>query len=391
MQATSQGCATVRETRIAGLQVEWGRFQQHVTACEVQCLCQRQSLVSARQLRHVAAVFLVVCNYRDIKGGLVGGDTAAVHQAMHFEFDIVFLAEQMLSFDQEFEQASPDVADTDESQPDGLHRSLTLECDGSFLDSNLTGMQYGIPNGTGTWVFAMVAKGAEPLIDSVYARLRDMILANVLRPGQKLVDRDLAEQLGVSRTPVREALGRLAMMGLVEARSRRGYYVRQYSADELSDLYEFRQVLEVSAARLAAMNASPEHVRKFKRILAELDLLAADPSNRARSVELDIEIHNLIAAASGNASLKEAVQNLLDKVMCFIWVDWVDPRSAVPETIAAAHREHKELITRIIDKDSEGAAEAIGAHIESARKVLEGILSAREDLQKAVLVGGSRA
>ena len=57
----------------------------------------------------------------------------------------------------------------------------------------------------------------EPLIDSVYSRLRDLILANVLRSGQKLVDRDLAEQLGVSRTPVREALGRLAMMGLVES------------------------------------------------------------------------------------------------------------------------------------------------------------------------------
>ena len=252
-------------------------------------------------------------------------------------------------------------------------------------------MQYGIPNGTGTLELAMVAKGPEPLIDSVYARLRDMILANVLRSGQKLVDRDLAEQLGVSRTPVREALGRLAMMGLVEARSRRGYYVRQYTADDVSDLYEFRRILEVSAARLAAENAQPEHIEQFERILVELDELAADSSNRARSVELDLEIHNLIAAASGNASLEEAIQNLMDKVMCFIWVDWVDPRSAVPETVAAAHREHKDMITRIIEKDADGAAESLGAHIDYAREVLEGILSAREELQNAVLVGGSRA
>ena len=69
----------------------------------------------------------------------------------------------------------------------------------------------------------MAASKPEPLIDSVYARIRDLILSNVLRAGQKLVDRDLADQLGVSRTPVREALGRLAMMGLDEARSRRGY------------------------------------------------------------------------------------------------------------------------------------------------------------------------
>ena len=66
----------------------------------------------------------------------------------------------------------------------------------------------------------------QSIIGSVNGRLRDLIPSNELRAGQKLVDRDLAEQLNVSRTPIREALGRLAMMGLVEARSRRGYYVR---------------------------------------------------------------------------------------------------------------------------------------------------------------------
>jgi DNA-binding GntR family transcriptional regulator len=237
----------------------------------------------------------------------------------------------------------------------------------------------------------MVGKGSEPLIDSVYARLRDMILANVLRSGQKLVDRDLAEQLGVSRTPVREALGRLAMMGLVEARSRRGYYVRQYTAEDVTDLYEFRRILEVNAARLAAKNAKPEHLEKFRRILVDLDELAADPAGHARSVELDLEIHKLIATASGNASLEEAIRNLMDKVMCFIWVDWVDPRSAVPETVAAAHQEHRDLIVRIIEGDPDAAAAALGAHIDHAREALSGILSARESLQNAVLVGGARS
>ena len=157
----------------------------------------------------------------------------------------------------------------------------------------------------------MPAENSEPLIDSVYARLRDMILANVLGSGQKLVDRDLAEQLGVSRTPVREALGRLAMMGLVEARSRRGYYVRQYTAEEVSDLYEFRKILEVNAARLAAENAQPQHIRDFDRILLDLEKLGSGPVINAKSVELDLEIHNLIARASGNTSLQQAIQNLL--------------------------------------------------------------------------------
>jgi len=144
----------------------------------------------------------------------------------------------------------------------------------------------------------MTASKPEPLIDSVYARLRDLILSNVFRAGQKLVDRDLAEQLGVSRTPVREALGRLAMMGLVEARSRRGYYVTQYTAKQMTDLYEFRKILEVNAARLAAENAEPSHLREFERILIESEKLAANPTNHAKTVKLDLEIHDL---ASGDS------------------------------------------------------------------------------------------
>jgi DNA-binding GntR family transcriptional regulator len=92
---------------------------------------------------------------------------------------------------------------------------------------------------------------SKPLTDDAYVRVRDLIVSGGLRPGQKLVDRDLADQLSVSRTPIREALARLAMMGLVEARSRRGYYVAQFQAKQMSELYEFRKILEVAAAGLA--------------------------------------------------------------------------------------------------------------------------------------------
>ena len=233
----------------------------------------------------------------------------------------------------------------------------------------------------------MAANKSEPLTDSVYARLRDLILSNVFRAGQKLVDRDLAEQLGVSRTPVREALGRLAMMGLVEARSRRGYYVRQYTAKEMTDLYEFRKILEVNAARLAAQNAEPGHIREFENILIKSEGLAANPTNQAKTVELDLEIHDLIARASGNEALHQAIHNLMDKVMCFIWVDWADASVADPVSIAAAHREHQGLIERIIAKDADGAAEHLGAHIDNARDGLAAMLKARDDLRNVVLAG----
>jgi DNA-binding GntR family transcriptional regulator len=235
----------------------------------------------------------------------------------------------------------------------------------------------------------MVESKPEPLIDSVYARLRDLILSNVLRAGQKLVDRDLAEQLGVSRTPVREALGRLAMMGLVEARSRRGYYVKQYTAEEMSDLYEFRRILEVSAARLAAENAEPSHLSEFERLLGESGELANNPGNHAETVKLDLQIHDLIARASGNEALHKAINNLMDKVMCFIWVDWVDSATADAVSIAAAHSEHKGLIERIMDGDADGAEKYLGEHIENAREGLAVMLKGRDDLRSVVLSGTS--
>jgi len=235
----------------------------------------------------------------------------------------------------------------------------------------------------------MVANKSEPLIDSVYARLRDLILSNVLRAGQKLVDRDLAEQLGVSRTPVREALGRLAMMGLVEARSRRGYYVKQYTPEEMTDLYEFRKILEGNAAKLAAENADASHKQEFEDILVRSAELASNPTHPAKTVELDLEIHELIARASGNDSLHRAIKNLMDKVMCFIWVAWVDSRTADPASIAAAHSEHKELIERILDGDADGAAEHLAAHIEKSKEALAATLQANDDLRNAVLAGSS--
>jgi len=228
-------------------------------------------------------------------------------------------------------------------------------------------------------------KSPDRLIDSVYARLRDKILLNELRAGQKLFDRDLAEELGVSRTPVREALGQLAMMGLVEARSRRGYYVAQYSPEEVAELYEFRKILEVSAARLAAQNARPEHIVKFDRILAELDDMSPKYTNYAKIVELDLKIHRFIGEASCNSLLSQAIHNLMDRVMCFLWVDWADPAGTSPESIIAQNLEHKELITMIKEHDAEGAAKLLGNHIDNSSNVMASLLNAREALRNAVL------
>ena len=235
----------------------------------------------------------------------------------------------------------------------------------------------------------MVAVRPKPLTTDVYARVRDLILSNKLRPGQKLVDRDLAGRLGTSRTPIREALARLAMMGLVEARSRRGYYVTQYSSQQMSELYEFRKILEVAAAGLAAQNATTTHLHQLKRILRELEELTMNPDspdNPVKTVAIDMQIHDVVAQASGNASLQLAIRNLMNKVTAFIWVDWVNSAIAAdPVQIAAAQGEHRALILSIIEKDAEGAAKTMSAHIDNARKGLDKMLRARADMRSIVL------
>jgi DNA-binding GntR family transcriptional regulator len=227
--------------------------------------------------------------------------------------------------------------------------------------------------------------GAKTLNNVVYSQLRDLIVSNELRAGQKLVDRELAERLRVSRTPVREALGRLAVMGLVEARNRRGFYVCQYTAEQMSDLYAFRKILEVNAARMAAENAKPEHLRDIDRILSELETLAKNPDNRAKTVEVDLQIHDLISRASGNDSLLQASRQILDKILCFIWVDWMDSSVADPASISAAHREHRELLLAVKERDPERAASLMSEHIGNAQAGLAKLLQNRAELRGLVL------
>ena len=176
------------------------------------------------------------------------------------------------------------------------------------------------------------------LIDAVFGRLRDMIVTNALQAGQKLVERDLAEQLGVSRTPVRGALGLLSAAGLVENRTRRGYYVSKLSLDQVSELYEFRKMLEMNAARLAAQKAGEQHLDEIDQILDELKALTPELENHGRAVQLDMRIHGLIARASGNALLHQAINSVMDKVMCFISVEIGDVGSLV-----AARNQHRDI------------------------------------------------
>jgi DNA-binding transcriptional regulator YhcF (GntR family) len=141
------------------------------------------------------------------------------------------------------------------------------------------------------------------LTELTYFHIKQHILDGSLEEGARLTEETLAAQLGISKSPVREALNRLESDGLISIESRRGAYVRKFSHKEARDLYELRELLEVHAVGLAKITPSflaelAESIVRIKRNL--------DEGNRMAYVEEDIRFHNLIAAAIWKTSTRKA-------------------------------------------------------------------------------------
>ncbi|MEO1794334.1 MAG: GntR family transcriptional regulator, partial [Pseudomonadota bacterium] len=138
------------------------------------------------------------------------------------------------------------------------------------------------------------------------------IFENTLEPGRFVLQETLAAELGVSRTPVREALIRLEREGLVEIRPRRGMRVLPVSRHDMTEIYEVLAVLEAEAARLAAERAPPEMIDALQSAADDMDSAIA-VSDRLAWAEADDRFHKLLADASGNARLKRMVAIVTDQ------------------------------------------------------------------------------
>jgi DNA-binding GntR family transcriptional regulator len=151
-----------------------------------------------------------------------------------------------------------------------------------------------------------VGASATPLAtlrsDEIYDRLRADIVQGVLRPNQRLVELDLAERLGVSRTPIRETLQRLALDGLVR-RDRSGWVVHEHSPEEIRSIYEVRAALEGYAAFLAAGRATEDQLRALDDLYPPGDAAFALPPDE--QVELNQRFHDGVIAAAGNSRLAQ--------------------------------------------------------------------------------------
>lgn len=146
----------------------------------------------------------------------------------------------------------------------------------------------------------------KPAKETLRANIKDyiqkQIAAGVYRPGDRIVETQLAREMNVSQAPVREAILELVSLGLLEERPYSGHMVRQMGPAEIEDIYQTRAVVEEYAARLAADRATPEQLAEMKRLLQEMD------ANRDldRFVHQDMDFHSLVMDAAGSAALKRA-------------------------------------------------------------------------------------
>src|SRR5271154_5329568 len=135
------------------------------------------------------------------------------------------------------------------------------------------------------------------LTELTYRSIKGQLLGGALPEGTRLTEELLATQLGVSKSPVREALNRLEAEGLVSIESRRGAYVREFSAKEVSDLYEFREMLELHS--IAAAKVTPGLLRELAGSI-DRTMAFLQARDKIRHVEEDLRFHGMIAEASGN-------------------------------------------------------------------------------------------
>jgi DNA-binding GntR family transcriptional regulator len=196
-----------------------------------------------------------------------------------------------------------------------------------------------------------------PLRDKVVDELRRRIIDGVYQPGDRLTEERLADDFGVSRNPVREAIRMLEAEGFLAAVPRRGAVVASMSIRDVENLFDVRASLEVLAARLAAERAGPAGTAALDRLLAA----ARTTRGAADLAELNTRFHATVCALSGNLLLTGLMESLHGRLQ------WVYRRSA-EERAPASWAEHDELAAAIRAGDADAAGAAAHAHVLAARR-----------------------
>jgi len=211
----------------------------------------------------------------------------------------------------------------------------------------------------GVAAIALLQSSSLPML--VQKELERMILAGDLPAGSKLNEAAIADLLGVSRGPVREAFRALEESGLVRLEKNRGVFVRQIGIDEADEIYELRSVLDEFVGRRVAQGATPEVIRELRARIERMEKAAAqtdvDAYHRA-----NLEFHDRLVELAGNAKLLLMYRRLVNELNLY-------RRAALAQvgTLPVSTREHREIVDRIAAGDAAAAGRAMQEHVLASR------------------------
>ena len=204
----------------------------------------------------------------------------------------------------------------------------------------------------------------QPLREVVFETLRDAIRKGILKPGERLMEIHLAEQLGVSRTPVREAIRKLELEGYVIMMPRRGTYVSNLSIKDINEVFEIRTSLDSLASGLAAERITDEELEHLQRLLVVIGE-AIKEKNMEKIVEADTKFHDILYQASRNNRLEGIIYNLREQLTS-IRAKSMDYPGRLEETL----EEHSSIVNTIAQGDEVAAQKASEYHMERSEHTL---------------------
>jgi len=203
--------------------------------------------------------------------------------------------------------------------------------------------------------------------DDVYESLRRAILDRTFLPGARLNVEEMAVQLGVSLTPVRNAVQLLAAEGLLDVHSRSGTFVATLTRRDLGEVFDIRCALETLAAERAAAGLTDAQIQRAQDLLKLLGKPVRNDSAREAHERANSELHNIIVDASGNQRLRDMYTSLQAHIamrrLHHLGTDW---KARLPRE----HEEHERIVEALAARDAKGLAQALRQHILRAKEAL---------------------
>lgn len=221
--------------------------------------------------------------------------------------------------------------------------------------------------------FELKLDNYKPLREVVFESVRGAIISGVLKPGERLMEVQLAEKLGVSRTPIREAIRKLELEGLVIMMPRKGAYVADLSLKDITDVLEIRAALEGLASGLAALRITDEEIEELE--LTALQFHKAIEADDFENIVLkDIEFHDRIFKATRNEKLLQITNNLREQVQRFRLM-YINKSNKSKDL----SKEHYEIAEAISKRNIDMAERLAKKHIENAEKYILTMVASKPD------------